>query len=219
MGPSWTSTARRSPRPCSKPRCSATSAAPSPTRGAPSRASSRPRTAARSSSTRSGSGPAARGGEPVDVWVLTATNEDLRRAIRERRFREDLYHRLAVLTLSLPPLRDRGEDVVRLAEHFLARACADYGVAPKALTAGAFAALRAHPWPGNVRELANLMERIALLSAEREVTAEALGLPAVPRPAPVPAAPAAASPAGGASSLQDAVRERGAGAPREAGGH
>jgi len=155
--------------------------------------------------------------EPVDVWVLTATNEDLRRAIRERRFREDLYHRLAVLTLSLPPLRDRGEDVVRLAEHFLARACADYGVAPKALTAGAFAALRAHPWPGNVRELANLMERIALLSAEREVTAEALGLPAVPRPAPVPAAPAAASPAGGASSLEDAVRERVAEALRETG--
>src|SRR3990167_3265747 len=73
--------------------------------------------------------------EPVDVWVLTATNEDLRRAIRQRRFRADLYHRLAVLTLSLPPLRERGEDVVQLADHFLTRACADYGVAPKGLAA------------------------------------------------------------------------------------
>src|SRR5437016_4598147 len=67
--------------------------------------------------------------EPVDVWIVTATNEDLRVAIRERRFREDLYHRLAVLTVALPPLRERGGDIVALAEHFLARVCVDYSVA------------------------------------------------------------------------------------------
>jgi transcriptional regulator with PAS, ATPase and Fis domain len=66
--------------------------------------------------------------ENVDVWILTATNEDLRVAMRERRFREDLYHRLAVLTLSLPPLRARGRDVLLLAQHYLGRACADYGI-------------------------------------------------------------------------------------------
>src|SRR5262250_2642354 len=66
--------------------------------------------------------------EPIDVWILTATNEDLKAAIPARRFREDLYHRLAVLTLSLPPLRERGADIVTLAEHYLGRACADYGM-------------------------------------------------------------------------------------------
>ena len=154
--------------------------------------------------------------EPVDVWVLTATNEDLRRAIRERRFREDLYHRLAVLTLSLPPLRERGEDVVQLADHFLTRACADYGVAPKGLAADARAALLAYPWPGNVRELANLMERIALLAPELEVGAATLGLPVVPSAARAPAAPLAAEPEA-ASSLEDAVRERVAEALRQTG--
>src|SRR6266403_5130970 len=114
--------------------------------------------------------------EAIDVWILTATNEDLKSAIQGRRFREDLYHRLAVLTLSLPPLRDRGSDILMLAEHYLARACTDYGVSGKTLAADARAALRAYPWPGNVRELANLMERVALLSSDPAVTAEALRL-------------------------------------------
>src|SRR5215468_11657876 len=61
--------------------------------------------------------------EPIDVWLITATNEDLRQSIRRRRFREDLYHRLAVVKLTMPPLRARGTDIVRLAEHFLKRAC------------------------------------------------------------------------------------------------
>ena len=141
--------------------------------------------------------------ESIDVWILTATNEDLRAAIRARRFREDLYHRLAVLTLTLPPLRQRGNDILRLAEHFLGRACADYSVSPKTIAADARAALRAYPWPGNVRELGNLMERVALLSSEPEVTAEALGLPAEAE-----AEPLAPAPAGAASSLDDAVRDR-----------
>src|SRR3989475_1426862 len=137
--------------------------------------------------------------EPIDVWILTATNEDLRAAIQRRRFREDLYHRLAVLSLTLPPLRQRAGDVVTLAEHFLSRACADYGVSSKTLAADARAALLAYAWPGNVRELANLMERVALLSSEPQVRAGALGLP------DAAAAPASA-PAG--SSLDDAVRDR-----------
>src|SRR5438093_11953716 len=143
--------------------------------------------------------------DPIDVWILTATNEDLKSAIQGRRFREDLYHRLAVLTLSLPPLRERGEDVLVLAEHYLGLTCADYGVSAKTLSADAQAALRAYGWPGNVRELANLMERVALLSSDPVVTAETLGLTAVtPAKAPTTAAPSG----GSASSLDDAVRDR-----------
>lgn len=141
--------------------------------------------------------------EPVDAWILTATNEDLRAAVRARRFREDLYHRLAVLTLTLPPLRERRGDILTLAEHFLARARADYGAPEKPLTPDARAALMAYPWPGNIRELGNLMERVVLLSPESEVSAETLGLPGVAREEPVPAPRAE-----GASSLDDAVRDR-----------
>src|SRR5215467_3745143 len=147
--------------------------------------------------------------EAIDVWLLTATNEDLKSAIQGRRFREDLYHRLAVLTLALPPLRERGADILNLAEHYLARACTDYGVSAKTLAADARAALTAYPWPGNVRELANLMERVALLSSDPAVTADALGLPSTAAPMISSAAPAAPPTAGGAaSSLDDAVRDR-----------
>ncbi|MGH7322768.1 MAG: sigma 54-interacting transcriptional regulator, partial [Candidatus Rokuibacteriota bacterium] len=115
--------------------------------------------------------------EPVDVWIVTATNEDLLVSTRQRRFREDLYHRLAVLTVSLPPLRERGRDIALLAEHFLARACADYGLPAKAFGEDARAALLAYRWPGNVRELSNVMERVALLTEAPLVTADLLGLP------------------------------------------
>ena len=143
--------------------------------------------------------------EPIDVWILTATNEDLKAAIQVRRFREDLYHRLAVLTLSLPPLRERGEDILMLAEHYLGRACSDYGVSAKTLGPDARAALRSYSWPGNVRELANLMERVALLSSDPVVGADALGLASAPPPKI--AAPTTAA-AGAMSSLDDAVRDR-----------
>jgi transcriptional regulator with AAA-type ATPase domain/tetratricopeptide (TPR) repeat protein/ABC-type dipeptide/oligopeptide/nickel transport system ATPase component len=126
--------------------------------------------------------------EPVDVWILTATNEDLATATRERRFREDLYHRLAVLTLSLPPLRERGQDVLKLADHFLAQACADYDLPSKAFAADARVALLAYRWPGNVRELSNAIERVALLAEAPLVTAEMLGLPEAPAPGLAPAA-------------------------------
>ena len=115
--------------------------------------------------------------EPVEVWILTATSMDLAAAMRERRFREDLFHRLAVVTLWLPPLRERGRDILLLANHFLAKACADYQVPPKTLAPDAGAALMAYPWPGNVRELGNVIERVALLAEARLVTAAMLGLP------------------------------------------
>ena len=115
--------------------------------------------------------------EPADVALIAATSEDLRDGVRARRFREDLYHRLAVVTVQLPPLAERGPDILLLAEHFLARACADYGLAEKRLTPDARAALCAYAWPGNIRELANVMERAALLTDSAVVTAAVLGLP------------------------------------------
>jgi transcriptional regulator with AAA-type ATPase domain/tetratricopeptide (TPR) repeat protein len=119
--------------------------------------------------------------EPADAWVLAATSEDLSSAIRMRRFREDLYHRLAVVTVQLPPLRDRGSDVLLLARHYLDRACREYGLPIKALSSDAEAALLGYTWPGNVRELANVMERVALLSEAEQVTATVLRLPRAPR--------------------------------------
>src|SRR6266404_5222532 len=114
--------------------------------------------------------------ESVDVWILAASNEALAAAVIARRFREDLYHRLAVLTVSLPPLRERVEDIPTLSEHFLSRACADYGLPSRTLCADAHAALRAYGWPGNVRELSNVLERAALLADAEVITGAALGL-------------------------------------------
>ena len=121
--------------------------------------------------------------EPIDVSVIAATSEDLPEAVQAGRFRADLYHRLAVVTLTLPPLRARGRDVVLLAEHFLTRVCEDYGLPLKALSDDAWAALMAHAWPGNIRELANTLERTALLSDGPRLTATDLALP---RPAAPP---------------------------------
>jgi DNA-binding NtrC family response regulator/tetratricopeptide (TPR) repeat protein len=114
--------------------------------------------------------------EPVDVWILAATAEDLAAARREGRFQEALYHRLSVVSFHLPPLRERGRDVVRLAEQFLAQACADYGLRPKRIGPDAEAALLAYPWPGNVRELVNVIERVTLLEEDPVVTARQLDL-------------------------------------------
>ena len=127
--------------------------------------------------------------EPLDVWILAATSEDLPTATRERRFREDLYHRLAALTITLPPLRERGADITLLAEHYLSRLCAEYGLAPKRLAPDARAALQAYAWPGNVRELANLMERVAVLVEGASVTGSDLDL------RPCPNAPRSSAPA------------------------
>jgi transcriptional regulator with AAA-type ATPase domain/tetratricopeptide (TPR) repeat protein len=115
--------------------------------------------------------------EPVDAWIIAATSEDLREALGRGSLREDLYHRLAVVTLRLPPLRDRREDIPLLAAHFLARAGTEYGRPPKTLARDAHEALRAYAWPGNVRELSNAMERVTLLAEGTLVTAATLALP------------------------------------------
>src|SRR5262245_2081173 len=141
--------------------------------------------------------------EPADVWVVSATNADLQQAVRQQRFREDLYHRLAVITLHLPPVRERGRDALLLAERFLARACADYGLSEKTFSPAAQERLLAYPWPGNVREVANVAERVALLVEGQVVDADALELPLVEAPAPAsePERPAPTTP-----SLDDAIR-------------
>src|SRR6185503_3859405 len=129
--------------------------------------------------------------EAVDVGIISATNADLQEAVRVRRFRDDLYHRLGGIRLDLPPLRDRGRDVLILAEQFLARACVDYGLPPKTLGEDAQTRLLAYAWPGNIRELANVMERAALF-ADAPVITEAMLEPLTaegqPREAPVPSA-------------------------------
>jgi DNA-binding NtrC family response regulator/tetratricopeptide (TPR) repeat protein len=130
--------------------------------------------------------------EPADAWIISATNADLLAKVRARTFREDLYHRLAVVTLVLPPLRERAGDIALLARHFLAHACADHGLPLRELTPAALAKLSAYPWPGNVRELANVMERVALLSDAPRIDAPMLDLGVAPTPAspPPPAPPA-----------------------------
>jgi DNA-binding NtrC family response regulator len=100
----------------------------------------------------------------VDVRILSATNQDLGQMVRDGRFRRDLYYRLNVLPIRLPPLRDRPEDIFPLAYHYLERAFRDLGREPTGISRDARVALEAHPWEGNVRELVNTMERAVLLS-------------------------------------------------------
>jgi len=101
----------------------------------------------------------------VDVRVVATTNRDLEAEVEADRFRADLYWRLAVVPLALPPLRARPEDVEELARHLLAGAAARLGTAERELSSGALERLRAHPWPGNVRELENALERVLVLGA------------------------------------------------------
>jgi DNA-binding NtrC family response regulator/tetratricopeptide (TPR) repeat protein len=145
-------------------------------------------------------------GEPVDVWVIAATSADIAAAMRAGRFHDALYHRLSVLTVWLPPLRERGGDILLLAEHFLSRACQDHGLPPRRIDPRARATLLAYPWPGNVRELGNVMERVALLTDGPVVTAEMLGLGAL--------APAVATPEPAAESA-GRLRDRVAGLERD----
>jgi two-component system, NtrC family, response regulator AtoC len=110
----------------------------------------------------------------VDVRVIAATNRDLSTAIKQGRFREDLYYRLNVIPISLPPLRERKEDIPVLAKHFLRRFAAETKKNFAGITAEAEARLVAYAWPGNVRELANVIERAAVLGQGSEITLEDL---------------------------------------------
>jgi transcriptional regulator with GAF, ATPase, and Fis domain len=135
------------------------------------------------------------GSRPIhtDVRVLAATNQKLAELVRAKRFREDLYFRLNVVSLDLPPLRERGDDVMLLAEHFLQQFCKRAGRRPLKFSAAARKRLESHAWPGNVRELRNLMERLAYLSTSDRIEAEDLAF--------------ILSPAVGGSSLISAGRE------------
>ena len=109
-----------------------------------------------------------------DARVLSATNKTLAEEIRRGAFREDLYFRLAVVPIHVPPLRERTDDIPLLAGHFLREASARFGRKPKSLSAAAVEALEAYRWPGNVRELKNLIERLMILSPSEEVQREDL---------------------------------------------
>jgi two-component system nitrogen regulation response regulator NtrX len=107
---------------------------------------------------------------PVDVRVVCATSKNIQEEMARGAFREDLYHRLNVLTIAVPPLRSRRQDIPELAEHFLRLASVENGVAPKRLAPRALDFLSQLPWPGNVRELRNLMERLVVLVPSETVT-------------------------------------------------
>jgi transcriptional regulator with GAF, ATPase, and Fis domain len=113
---------------------------------------------------------------PVDVRVIAATNQPLEELIQERRFREDLFFRLNVVSLTLPPLSERGADVLLLAEHFLNQFCYQIGRQVPILDRSAREALKSHPWRGNIRELRNTIERVCYLCSEDQVRDEDLML-------------------------------------------
>lgn len=110
----------------------------------------------------------------VDVRIITATNQDIDSAIREKRFREDLYHRLNVITISLPPLRERREDIPILAKHFLKRFSNELNSNVKNITDDAIDILKSHEWKGNVRELENIIKRAIVISSSDSIISEHL---------------------------------------------
>jgi DNA-binding NtrC family response regulator len=121
---------------------------------------------------------------PLDVKLIAATQVELSGHVEAGRFRADLYHRLAVVVLALPPLRERGEDILVLARAFLQQYGAAYGVGPQRLSKAAEAWLLGYRWPGNVRELSHLLERIVLLEAATVIDPASLARLCLPQPVP-----------------------------------
>jgi DNA-binding NtrC family response regulator len=119
----------------------------------------------------------------VDVRVIAATNRDLEQAMREKQFRDDLYYRLNVISLRLPPIRERGEDVMVFAEHFLKLYAGETGKRVSRFSPEAIDLLRSHQWPGNIRELENAVERAVILCNGEVIRPEHLMLAAVSRSA------------------------------------
>jgi DNA-binding NtrC family response regulator len=113
------------------------------------------------------------------VRIVAATNRDLKAEVAARRFRDDLYFRLAVVTVTIPPLRDRRADIPLLARHFLEKYRREIGRERLEFSPDAIEALRAHRWPGNVRELENLVERVAILAEGDRLEPRHLGLDGV----------------------------------------
>lgn len=151
------------------------------------------------------------GREPLkaDVRVIAATNRDLEAAVREGTFREDLYHRLNVIRLRLPPLRDRREDVKPLAEHFLTAGAVELGLEPKRLTPEALAALERFPFPGNVRQLENICRWLLVMAPSQEIRFEDLPYE-VQRPDGRTAGGDPGSVASGGSTASTVLSDRGA---------
>jgi len=118
------------------------------------------------------------GGKPliIDVRVLVATHRDLRALVKEGQFRSDLYHRVVVFPITLPPLRERADDIPELIEHFTTQVCAQNGWKLVPFTREALDALKAYSWPGNVRELRNMVERLLLLATSGTVDAATVEL-------------------------------------------
>jgi two-component system nitrogen regulation response regulator NtrX len=137
----------------------------------------------------------------VNVRVVVATHRDLEARVREEKFRQDLFHRVHVFPLVLPPLRERHEDIAALVKHFAAQVCAQNGWKPIPFTKDAIEALQYHPWPGNVRELRNMVERLMLLATEGQVD-RATVQAALPRAS----AATGASGAVGSGALADRVQ-------------
>ena len=111
----------------------------------------------------------------VNVRVIAATNKDLKKEIEKGNFREDLYHRLNVIPIHVPDLKDRKEDIPLLVNHFIQQICAEQGWKAKSINDDAIKALQHHDWPGNIRELRNVIERLIILSADT-ITAEDVNL-------------------------------------------
>ncbi|WP_457642936.1 sigma-54-dependent transcriptional regulator [Persephonella sp.] len=110
----------------------------------------------------------------IDIRVISATNKDLEKEIEEGRFRQDLAFRLAVVPIYVPPLRERGEDIILLAEHFLKKSCIENKMEPVKLSEEVKKVLLKYDWPGNVRELKNLMERLCIFATGEEITVQDL---------------------------------------------
>ncbi|MBN1592427.1 MAG: sigma-54-dependent Fis family transcriptional regulator, partial [Candidatus Coatesbacteria bacterium] len=108
----------------------------------------------------------------VDVRVISASNKNLLSLIEEGRFREDLYYRLNVIPILVPPLKDRLEDIHLLADHFAEQFCREYGKKAKRFTDQAVELLRSYPWPGNVRELRNIVERVVIMTGADMIGAD-----------------------------------------------
>lgn len=138
------------------------------------------------------------GSKKVDVRIVAATNRDLEREVAAGRFREDLYYRLNVIPLHLPPLRERGADILVLADHFLDRFCERKQRVRLVLTHDTRKVLAAYSWPGNIRELENFMERVSILAEgdvvepgdlPRKILDEVGDIVTLPEPTPPPSAP------------------------------
>jgi two-component system nitrogen regulation response regulator GlnG len=148
------------------------------------------------------------GRQPIraNVRIVAATHRDLRNSIRQGLFREDLFYRLNVVPIRLPPLRERTEDIPLLARHFLDKA-REAGLAAKILDQGATDALRAHRWPGNVRELENLMRRLAALYPQETITSEVITQELAESVVPFEAEPHAAAPEPLSNAVERHIRQ------------